>query len=155
MPQLAEKIRAWSSDSSGHEFPRENVSIDFSRNAPPEIPHDYVHDIPRRPRPTQTTLRPSPFINELFESYVREWTSKSRHSSSIRRMIELSSYRRIIDLGRPVIPLLLRELKDRPNFWFPALRELTGETEIGKERTFDEARKEWIAWGEAHGHLHR
>jgi len=61
-------------------------------------------------------------------------------------MIEHPSYQRIIEMGQPAVPLLLRELKERPNFWFAALSAVTGEN-IGEALGFDAARRAWIEWG--------
>jgi hypothetical protein len=52
-----------------------------------------------------------------------------------------------------VVPLLLRELEQRPAHWFTALRELTGANpmdpaDCGKVRKNAEA---WLRWGRAHG----
>ena len=34
--------------------------------------------------------------------------------------------KKIIALGEPAIPLILRELRDRPGFWFEALKSSPG-----------------------------
>ncbi len=39
-------------------------------------------------------------------------------------MVAHPSYLRIVGLGRSVIPLILRELRDRPTYWFAALQAL-------------------------------
>src|SRR6266481_5653717 len=85
-----------------------------------------------------------------FRAAVEEWRRQSEHLSSITKMIALPSYRRIIDMGKPVIPLLLRELKERPHFWFAALREITGENDIGKGAEFKDAMDAWLTWGRSH-----
>jgi len=93
-------------------------------------------------------------VELIFRLAVEEWHRQSKHLSSIRRMLALPSYRRVIALGPPAIPLVLRELEERPSFWFPALRELTGENDVAKDKDFWSAREAWIAWGRANGYLH-
>jgi hypothetical protein len=93
-------------------------------------------------------------VELIFRLAVEEWRRQSKHLSSIRRMLELPSYKRIIGLGRPAIPLVLRELEERPSYWFSALRALTGEKEIANDKDFQGACEAWIAWGRANGYLH-
>jgi len=40
---------------------------------------------------------------------------------SVKKQVR-SAYQQIIDMGLAVIPLILRELEQRPNHWFAALR---------------------------------
>jgi hypothetical protein len=91
----------------------------------------------------------------VFATYVKQWREESEHLSSIKVMTALPSYRQIVKMGQPVIPLLLMELKERPNFWFTALREITGETEVGKGRSFKEAVADWLKWGHDNHYLHQ
>jgi hypothetical protein len=148
MPQPAERIQAWSSELIGYEFPREGTRIEFLRETPP---HQRVRQYAYNSISRKPSVRLSPFINDLFNSYAQEWRTKAEHLSSIKKMVAISSYRQIINLGKPAIPLVLRELDERPNFWFTALRELTGEREIGKGQDFKDARKAWLAWGRGRG----
>ena len=55
--------------------------------------------------------------------------------------------------GPQAVPLLLRELEQRPNHWFAALKSLTGvdpvhSSDRGRIGPMTEA---WIAWGKEHG----
>jgi hypothetical protein len=69
-------------------------------------------------------------------------------------MIELRSYRQIVKMGEPVVTLLLLELKERPNIWFAALREITGQKDIGKGVSFSQAVDDWLKWGHDNRYLH-
>jgi hypothetical protein len=69
--------------------------------------------------------------------------------------VQHSSYREIITLGPAVVLLLLREFGQRPNYWFAALKSLTGADPVapsdrGKIGPMTEA---WIKWGKEHGYL--
>jgi hypothetical protein len=61
----------------------------------------------------------------------------------------------IVALGPEVVPLLLRELEQRPNHWFAALKSLTGADPVAPP---DRGRvgpmtEPWIIWGKEHGYL--
>lgn len=65
-----------------------------------------------------------------------------------------SAYQQIVDMGPTVIPLILRELEQRPNHWFAALRAITGENPIqpeqrGRTKQMVEA---WLNWAREHGY---
>jgi hypothetical protein len=63
------------------------------------------------------------------------------------------AYRKIIEMGRPAIPLILRELKQRPDHWFLALNAITGEDPVRPGDGFDEAVEAWLHWGREQSHI--
>src|SRR5438128_425349 len=65
-------------------------------------------------------------VEEVFRKLVEEWKTAVAALSSTTARVQHPAYQRIIALGQPAVPLLLRELKERPNHWFAALRALTG-----------------------------
>jgi hypothetical protein len=149
MPQPAERIQPWSSDPIGYEFPREGgTRIEFLHESPP---HERVRHYAYNSTSRKPSVGLNPFINDLFSSYAQEWRTKAEHLSSIKKMVAISSYQQIIGLGKPAIPLILRELDERPNFWFTALREITGQWHIGEGQDFKGAREAWLAWGRGLG----
>jgi hypothetical protein len=50
-------------------------------------------------------------------------------------------------------PLLLDALRDEPDFWFGALREITGENPAPESSAgkIDEMSQAWLEWGRARG----
>ena len=71
------------------------------------------------------------------------------------RMAAHPAYREIVGMGWSAVPLLLAELKRKPDHWFIALEEITDESPVppeyeGKVQKMAEA---WVQWGEARGHL--
>jgi len=94
-------------------------------------------------------------LERRFRKLVAEWEAKVAHLSSTTARMQHPSYREIIALGPAVLPLLLRELEQRPNHWFSALRSLTGADPVplsdrGNISPMTEA---WIKWGKEHGYL--
>ena len=70
-------------------------------------------------------------------------------------MAKHPAFREIVSLGRPVVPLIFKELVREPGFhWFHALRDIIGSgpeipTEArGRLRPVTEC---WLSWGKEHG----
>ena len=88
-----------------------------------------------------------------FAGLVARWKSDCEFLSSPPAMAKHPAYREIIAMGEPAIRLILAELEARPDFWFAALREITGEDPVppearGKVKAMARA---WLEWGHAHG----
>ena len=92
-------------------------------------------------------------LTVVFSNLVAEWKTASSGSSSIARRYAHPSYQAILALGADAVPLILRELREHPDYWFAALRALTKRNAVDPNASFDEAVKGWISWGIAHGYL--
>jgi hypothetical protein len=88
-----------------------------------------------------------PDADREFQELVRQWTSDVSLVSSVQKMVSYPGYVRIIGMGRKALPLLLREMRDRPHHWFIALVAIAGENPVPAGATFEEARQAWLAWG--------
>jgi hypothetical protein len=75
--------------------------------------------------------------------------------SFVQQMVLHPSYQEIIGLGPRAISLILEELRKEPDFWFWALRSLTGENPTTEEMRGDlEAMtRAWLEWGRERGYL--
>lgn len=98
--------------------------------------------------------------DELRTTFVRlaeAWRQQSGYLGFIRKKIAIPEYHRIIGLGRPVVPLLLRELEREPEFWFWALEAITGENPVSESVSASgdiQANADaWVEWGYRHGVL--
>jgi hypothetical protein len=92
-------------------------------------------------------------VQERFRQLAKQWKQETEHLSSTARMIRHPAYQEIIRMGEPAVPLLLAELRRDPDFWFAALRTITGDDPVpaastGKVR---EMARAWIEWGRAKG----
>ncbi len=90
-----------------------------------------------------------------FRTLVESWRKERGATSSVTKMAMCPSYQRIIGLGLKVVPLLLRELERDPDYWFWALKVITGEDPVppesrGKLREMTAA---WLDWGRKHQYL--
>ena len=91
-------------------------------------------------------------LDQLFHDLVERWRNETGHLSSVTRMVLHPSYLRIIGLGRGGLPLILRELRERPDHWLVALNAITGEDPAPEGASFREAVAAWIKWGEIRGY---
>jgi hypothetical protein len=100
-----------------------------------------------------TTDHPS--LETHFRALVKHWKKDTEIDSSITRMIRHPAYQEIIHMGEPVVPLLLAELKREPDFWFAALRTITGVDPVPQASAgkIEEMTKAWIDWGRDKGLL--
>ena len=92
---------------------------------------------------------------EDFAELAEWWQTDTADLSSTTKRIAHPAYQRIIGLGKPVVPVLLRELKVQPNFWFHALRSITGADPVADEDRGSLAAMAvaWVEWGRENGYL--
>jgi hypothetical protein len=90
-------------------------------------------------------------LQKTFREHVERWKEDTEHYSSLSKMIIHPSYMRIMGMGPAALPLILRELKDRPDHWFVALNAITGLDPVPAKSTFDEAVSAWLTWGATQG----
>lgn len=88
-----------------------------------------------------------------FNNLVQKWKEDTIFMSSVTQMAMHPSYQRIIGMGQPALPLILRELRENPSHWFWALEAITGENPAEDAITFDEGVEKWLNWGRARGHI--
>jgi len=109
---------------------------------------------PRKRNDLISPITEGDIFENKFKKLVKQWRAESEHLSSVKDAMTLDSYRQIIRMGEPAIGLILLELKERPHFWFGALREITGEKQIGRDLTFEEAVAAWLKWGHENDYFH-
>jgi hypothetical protein len=95
------------------------------------------------------------FIQLRFKELAKRWRKETSHLSVASRMAAHPSYRQIVKMGWAVVPLLLAELRRKPDHWFIALEEITGNNPVspeceGKLKRMADA---WVHWGEQEGHI--
>jgi hypothetical protein len=98
-------------------------------------------------------VEPEGSLGAEFKSQADQWHRETRHTSSVTKMVMHASYLRIIGMGRSILPLLFRELEERPDHWLVALNAITGQDPAPANSTFDEAVAAWLDWGRTHGYL--
>ena len=84
-----------------------------------------------------------------FNYLVLNWRYEIRHISSIDMIIEHPLFKKIIKLGKKIIPLILKELIIEPSHLIIALAEITNENPIHPNHKGDleKMTEDWIEWG--------
>lgn len=78
----------------------------------------------------------------------REHLEAFRYSSDPEKLVNCPAYKEIISLGDEVLPLIFKEMKRKPDFWFAALQAITGENPVTPDRVGDifAMTRDWLAW---------
>ncbi len=92
-------------------------------------------------------------LERIFNGLAEEWRQETAMLSFVDKKVMHPAYQRIIGLGKQAVPLILRELQERPSYWFWALTSITGADPIKPGDTFDKVATAWINWGKAQGYI--
>jgi hypothetical protein len=94
-------------------------------------------------------------IEKEFKQLADQWRKEVIYFSSVEKIVMNLNYQKIIGMGSPVIPLILRELNEQPDDWFYALRMITRENPIRPEDKGDikKMAQTWIEWGKLNNYL--
>lgn len=94
-----------------------------------------------------------PGVDAKFSELAERWREETGMLASVSRILKHDAYQEIIRMGEPALPCILRELRDRPNLWFPALKAIVGESPVPAESRSDpkKAREAWLTWGREKG----
>jgi len=93
----------------------------------------------------------SPQLLTLKFNYFKSvWKEEKKLISSPSKIQSLESYNKILELGEKVLPLIIDDLKNEPDFWFEALRRLTGTDPVEEKNkgNVELMSKDWINWYE-------
>jgi hypothetical protein len=93
-------------------------------------------------------------VEQKFQQLVSNWKTSSAVSSSLTQMFAEPSYRELIALGEPAVPLLLAELEREPDWWFAALKAITAADPVAPDHRgkLVEMTRAWLDWGKAQGY---
>jgi len=93
-------------------------------------------------------------IEAEFNRLVNEWRSERGATSSSTAIAMHPAYQRIIGMGKPVLPLILRELSKELDHWFWALKAISGEDPVPIEHLgkMKMMAADWLQWGREKGY---
>jgi hypothetical protein len=105
---------------------------------------------------TKLQKRKQQIIVKKFNLLKRQWKEETRWISNISQLIGHPAYQEIVAMGDSALPLILEDLEQEPDFWFSALRQITGaepvqaedsgKMQVMAQRWLDWARREGIQW---------
>ncbi|MEK6928569.1 MAG: hypothetical protein AABW65_01265 [Nanoarchaeota archaeon] len=91
---------------------------------------------------------------EVFNRLAYDWKVSTGMLSITTQKYKHPSYQSILSLKRNnVIPLILEELRQRPDWWFNALETLTKQNPVKAGANFEEAINSWIKWGKQNNYI--
>jgi hypothetical protein len=96
--------------------------------------------------------RPNESLATKIARLAAQWRRETGHLSSIERKVIHPAYQSIMVTGRPGIPFVLKELKERGGHWFWALHFMSGGVEFENAANVQELREAWLAWGKNEGY---
>lgn len=84
-----------------------------------------------------------------FYRLLSNWRTDTALSSRIEDKVDHPAFQQIVQIGRPVVPLIIKELRHRPDFLFLALRRITDEDPVPPacERP-SEMVEAWLSWAD-------
>jgi hypothetical protein len=93
-------------------------------------------------------------LHARFSGLVEWWRRDTRFQSSLTEIIAHPAYLEVIGMGKPVVPLLLREIERGGRLWATALRAITGVQPVPRESAGNAKRtvEAWLNWGHAQGY---
>lgn len=96
-------------------------------------------------------------LGTRFNALQIAWHQEYGPSSSFTEITRCPSYRKIVNLGKQVLPLIFRDLQRRPepDHWFDALVEITKVDPVRpKDRGYSRRMaKVWLKWARIHGYV--
>jgi hypothetical protein len=93
-------------------------------------------------------------LEAKFQRLASRWQAETAYVSSSSELVAHPAFQEIVDLGSPVVPLLLRELEKRSGHWYRALRRVTGVDPVppSDRGNFEKAAQAWLRWGKENGY---
>lgn len=85
---------------------------------------------------------------------AEEWRRDTGMLSIVSKIFMHPAYQRIIGMGQPVVPLIMRELEREPDHWFWALNAITGANPIQAQQkgSLNQMAQAWLEWGRENGY---
>ncbi|MGS2738770.1 hypothetical protein [Sinomicrobium sp. M5D2P17] len=113
----------------------ENIKEESAR----QIPNDY-EDIK-----LDKDLFENIYLKDKFDTLVDLWEQNTAFESSISNIIEDDNFKRIIELGAKVVPLIIDEIEKEPSVLVWALNIITGKSMSSSGReTIEQVCKKWV-----------
>ena len=98
--------------------------------------------------------QPTETLEDRFRRLEATWLAEVGYSSSSTEFRNHPAFQEIIGLGEAVVPLMLRDLQERPPLWVWALPRITGADPVpGSDRgNIAKVSEAWLHWGREHGY---
>jgi|SRR6516164_1851971 hypothetical protein len=93
-------------------------------------------------------------VEQRFRRLEALWQSETWPYSDPAKIINHSAFQEIIRMGEAVVPLMLRDIEEKPRLWVWALPRITGENPVPPEHAgyIREMGQDWLRWGREKGY---
>ena len=92
-------------------------------------------------------------VQQKFDALVEQWNEETGYLSSMTAVLAHPAYQNIIAMGFPAVPLIMRELNQKPDYWFRALNAITNQNPVPQGSNFEQTRQAWLEWGHRQGYI--
>ncbi len=91
---------------------------------------------------------------EKFDNLMEEWRSTRNPIDSGIEMFTNAAYQKIIGMGHEVVPLILKELEVNVDYWFWALKAITGKDPVppAHRGRLKLMARDWLSWAKKQGY---
>ncbi len=92
------------------------------------------------------------FLIELqFCILYEKWKEERKYLSLMCDIQNTTSYQKIIQMGKDVLPFILKSMQNTPDWWFEALFKITNINPISPQNKGNLAKmtQDWLAWGKS------
>ena len=100
-----------------------------------------------------SSLQEQARLARTFQDLLEAWRRETWFLSHIQQRVLHPAYQRIIGMGWGAVPLILRELEQRPDHLLWALQAITGEDPACHTQDLHAAVAAWVQWGRGRGLL--
>ena len=123
-----------------------------------DVPHEYLHyvigsgDTELR----NSIIKPIALIEQRFRTLTDQWQKATGAYSLASQKAMHPAYLQIIAMGKPVIPLILKELSQKGGHWYIALETLNDGVSPVLSQDSGNIRKmkqTWLDWGRTVGYV--
>ena len=92
---------------------------------------------------------------EEFQELADLWQLETRMNSNSSITDNHPAARQIVQMGEPVVRLILKRMQDQGGHWFGLLHEITGAQPVSRENRgrIRAMQKKWLDWGRENGYL--
>jgi hypothetical protein len=97
---------------------------------------------------------PTETVESRFRRLEATWLAEVGYSSSSTVLRNHPAFQELIRMGEAVVPLMLRDLEERPRLWVWALPRITGADPVPASERGNIAKMSdaWLRWGREHGY---
>jgi hypothetical protein len=114
---------------------------------PMPVPKGHVINIPVRNSHAASLRVRAEQVRTEFSLLAEQWRRDTQHLSQISKKVAHPAYFRIMGMGERAVPLILEALRDRPAYWFAALKATANVDPVPVGANPSVAREAWLDWG--------